>query len=130
MSYDQEHVEFDDYGIVAIKCMCCGEPVVVRSYIEVPHRSLPDKVVQVMALKKLPNQCEIKVQLSDGSVSFLPHCTNCRDTNTLDTTGATTLMHRGWEMELEHSGKDRNAIKELMINAKTKSITGKASAEV
>lgn len=125
MSYDKDHVEFDAYGLVSIHCMCCNEPVIVRSYMEMPHKTKPEEIVRVMTLRRLPNHCEIEAVLADGSKTFLPHCTTCRDTQDRDLAKATTLIHKGWEKEMIHAGRSPQTVSRVMDDARKNKVLSK-----
>lgn len=75
--YDTDYIEWDDVGMLCVKCMACGAPIVERSYTVVPKRGNPQEKVSVMTLRRRSIHSEKKVELSDGSVTRLPHCTSC-----------------------------------------------------
>lgn len=83
MSYEHEYVEYDELGIVRIRCQCCGVNVASRYYREVDIKSDPPQKVNVAVLVKHGNYTRTRISLSDGSFIKLHMCTDC-DGNDID----------------------------------------------
>ena len=47
------YVTYDDLGVVEIRCMNCGTPIVARSYKKVITKSIPPKKVRVLTMQQL-----------------------------------------------------------------------------
>lgn len=115
MAYDKDYVEFDEFGIVRIRCMCCGEPIVERTYTEMQSFQDPNKKEKVMAWRRLSNHAELSVRLSDGSLTGLPHCTSCATEAPIDMVKASDLRNRAARQELECTGKTPEVIDDVMV---------------
>lgn len=126
--YDQDYVDFDEFGIANIRCMCCGTPVITRTYVE--RTSIVDhsKKVQVMAMKRLSNHTEMAVRLSDGSLTGLPHCTDCAE-RPMDVAALHNLRIRAMTAELQWAGKEPQLIEAVMAPNRDTTVVMKLSDE-
>lgn len=111
--YDHEYVEFDEYGLSKVLCMRCGVPIVVRTYVEVQSLKDLSKKENVMTLRRMGNHSEIKVTMSDGSVTQLPHCVPCAK-ETPDTEKANVQRIAALRKEMVVAGKPSVYIEEVM----------------
>ena len=49
------YIDYDEFGIVAVRCMKCGETVAIRSYRPMTSNEDPTKEIQVMTVQRLSN---------------------------------------------------------------------------
>lgn len=122
--FDKEYMEYDEFGVVTIHCMCCHKAVVERTYV--PRTSLldPAKVVNVMALKRLAYHQEVGVRLSDGSITGLPFCTDCAG-KPLDLEKVQDLRMRTMTKEMIMSGKEPTYINQVMRRQRDCKLAGR-----
>jgi hypothetical protein len=73
------YVEYDELGIVEIRCMNCGTPIVMRNYKTVTIRSIPPKEVNIMTLT--PLSCFRKRKYNIGTHGYVEVmlCNECVD---------------------------------------------------
>lgn len=84
MSYEHEYCEYDEFGLLRIRCQCCGVDVVRRHYVEVKIKSDPPRKENVMTAVKLGNYRRKRLVLSDGSFINLYICADCYDREEFD----------------------------------------------
>lgn len=113
MGYDKDYMEYDEFGIVRIRCMNCGTPIVERTYTDLPSKNDPKVKVPVMAWRRLSVHCEVAARLSDGSITGLPHCTTCKDLP-MDAEKVSKLRLDAARQELVVSGKSQEFIDVMM----------------
>ncbi|MEO0215655.1 MAG: hypothetical protein ABIL14_01390 [candidate division WOR-3 bacterium] len=108
------YISFDEFGITEIRCMCCGEPVAQRTYVEVQSRVDPSKKEKVLAISRFSNWKQINVRLSDGTSCSPIVCTDCNNhPDPWDYNQLMDQVKRGWEEELKFAGKDQRQLKHL-----------------
>jgi hypothetical protein len=61
LSYSDDYVQYDEFGIKSIHCMLCGEVVKRRTEKLVDHPNVPGQKVIQLRLVKLPNWRQRKV---------------------------------------------------------------------
>lgn len=113
MAYDLPYMEYDEFGIVRVRCMACNEPIIERAYTTVVNQSDPTKMEKVIAWKRLSNHCEASVRLSDGSITGFPCCTTCRDLP-IDAVKSNSLRLAEARREMKVLGKDDDFIDAVM----------------
>ncbi len=104
-----EYLEFDEYGLKEVRCMrCLTQPIMKRSYIEMPDKIDKGKMVQVMCMEKLasfnqPVQVEIEI---DGNKSYYEPmvCSACK-TKDLTTDDMVENLVDGWGLEMRKVNK-------------------------
>lgn len=115
MSYDKDYVEFDEFGIVRVLCMCCGDPVIERTYTQIQSFQDPNRMEKVLAWKRLSNHMELSARMSDGSMTGLPHCTQCPINEPVDWVKVSSLRNRAARLELGFTGKTQEVIDFIMV---------------
>jgi hypothetical protein len=116
-----DYVEFDELGIVEIRCMNCKKKVAGRTYTEIDSRVEVGKKEKVLVIKRLSNWKQKKVDLTDGTYAEPIICVDCENIP-LDLDEIESQMKKGWEKELrfgkkseEEITKHKNKVKELKI---------------
>ena len=73
------YVEYDNLGIVEVRCMNCGIPIVRRNYKAVIIKSIPPKEVNVMTLVPLGCFRKKKYNIGIGTYGYVEVmlCSNC-----------------------------------------------------
>ena len=71
------YVTYDNLGIVEIRCMNCGTPIVMRSYKKVMVKSVPPKEVTILATQQLSCFRKRKFNLGDHSYVEVMLCDRC-----------------------------------------------------
>jgi len=103
--YQEDHVTYDEYETaVTLHCLRC-HAVIARRH------SVPTKTagVETHAMAKGPNYREVYAELSDGSVCYLPICSDCIR-QPIDGDAALEAVKRGWVQGLRHMGRPSEAI--------------------
>lgn len=107
--YKKLHVTYDEHGMaVSFHCLRCNTVISKRQ--EVPSQKDPS--IAVHSIVKKANYREIYVELSDGSCSYIPHCSTCVRLP-VDPIKVLDAVKQGWEAELTHIGRPREAIEDL-----------------
>jgi hypothetical protein len=104
-----DYIEYDDFGIVEVRCMSCKIVVAGRTYIEMPDRLNPGKKVNVIAMKRHSNWSQIKVDLSDDTYADPICCKDCLKGD-IDLKEIEKQMKTGWRKELVFAGHDKARI--------------------
>ena len=116
MSYDYEHVTFDQFDVPAeLHCIRCHVVIGRRTIV----KNATGGQGEVLAVAKGATYKEVQVELSDGSVAYLPICKDCKK-QPLDYVRALDVVKRTWKAEAEHQGRPQEAIKAL--EARTKNL--------
>lgn len=124
MEYTKDYVEWDEFGMSRVRCMCCNTPVIERAYKSMRSVKDPTKSVEVMVLRRLPNHREVIVTLSDGSTTGLPHCAACAThPDPVDYVEAQKLRLKTLEKEMQESGKPTQYIDSVLAPQKKMTMT-------
>lgn len=117
--YSKDHVVFDGHELpVTLHCLCCNK--VVESRAESPSKRDPG--VMVHAMIKAPNYREVYVEMSDGSIAYLPFCSDCTHEQ-INPEKALAIVKKGWESALVHAGRPAEALELLRKRTDALSIT-------
>lgn len=107
--YEKDHVTFDHYEMpVTLHCLKCNTVIARRD--EVPSQKNPN--VALHAMVKAPNYREVEVELSDGSLMYMPLCADCTK-NPIDPDKALDVVKAGWVLGLKQHGRPQEAINRL-----------------
>ena len=106
------YIEYDELGVVEIRCMNCGVPIVMRSYKTVTIRSIPPKEVNVMTLVPLNSFCKKKYNIGTHGYVEVMLCSDC--INLPSNPGKMEkAIGEGWLTVWKHDKKTEKEIKEL-----------------
>src|SRR3990167_9318840 len=100
--FEHDFAEYDEFGLVRIRCMSCATPIAERSYVEVRSKLDSAKMVNVLAMKRLSNWRDVSVDLSDGSYTNIKMCKECEHTD-IAKAGKKIMaqIRRGWDKEMD-----------------------------
>lgn len=73
------YIDYDDMGVIEIRCMNCGIPVAVRSYVNMEIKSVPPRVEKVMVVKRLSSWRRKRFELEGNSYLDAIVCNECVD---------------------------------------------------
>lgn len=114
----KSYVEYDEFGVKQVNCMNCGEVVAAKTYVELPDRENIGKKVKVMAIQRLGNWRQVRVNLEDENGK--PHsymepivCAECVNAD-LDTNNIMKLVRKGWRADMEYAGKTDYRIRKYL----------------
>lgn len=113
MSYEKDHVTYDEQGLLYVHCMACNN--IVRQRAEVPSKMDPKRMLMIMMT--LNTYREREVELSDGSLAYLIYCSDCINLP-VEPTKAMDMAKRGWEIELQKAGRPQVAIDRMKRDKK------------
>jgi hypothetical protein len=121
-----DYIEYDDYGIVEIRCMSCKIAVAGRTYIELPSRTEAGKKEKVLTMKRYSNWKQIKVDLSGGTFAEPICCVDCVKGD-IDLAEIESQMKKGWKKELIFAGRDKTDLEKHDKKVKTIKIKRRVS---
>ncbi len=114
-----DYIDYDEMGIVEIRCMICNISVKVRQTKEIQG-------VDVPFLRGLAHYKEIPIGLEEDSkphsVANIIGCKDCSD-KPIDLTVLMSTINFGWNKEMKHAKvkkKDRDIYFNKMRNIKAK----------
>ena len=112
------YIDYDEFGIVAVHCMKCGETVAIRSYSSMTSREDPTKEVNVMTVQKLSNwrqgrkvtvySGEGKEKRPEGYIEPIL-CSTCIETP-LEEKDILAKVKRAWTHKYEQYGLSKEEI--------------------
>lgn len=105
------YVDFDEFGILQIRCMTCNAVVASRTYTRVASKERAGVFINVLAMKMHSNKRDIRLELSDGSYTDIISCTACEN-KLLDIDAITAMIKDAWVKELRWAGKNDKIIQE------------------
>ncbi|MFA7120531.1 MAG: hypothetical protein WC277_03580 [Bacilli bacterium] len=73
----ESYVEYDEFGIVCVRCMQCGIPVAERTVKEVRIPSIPPKTENVLVVKRLSSWRQRRTEVEGGGYVDLILCSDC-----------------------------------------------------
>lgn len=118
--WSKDYLEYDDFGILKVKCMRCNTPVATRALAKVEGR-------EVMAMRRLPNWRQVRIELNNGTYAEPIVCVDCAPY--LDDEKALEQIKKGWVSELRGSGKSEASIKIHSDRVKSLAIKKKLAQE-
>lgn len=109
------YIDFDDAGIVEVRCMNCGTPVIQRSYIEVPDKNSVKGMVKVAIAKRLSNYTQVEMDVDSGSRKLYMEPIVCKGCANKDLDGDKLLqaITEGWLKESRHGNVSNKKIEKL-----------------
>ena len=114
------YIDYDDIGVVAIRCMSCGCVIVQRSYIELAINSIPPRKEKVLTLKKFNTFRRKRFDLVDGGYVEAMVCKSCVDLD-IDPKVIEKAVRDGWKATWKREGKgDREIEKRVKQLSKIK----------
>lgn len=118
MSYEKDHVEYDDLGMKSVHCFSCNQ--IIRKRVEVPSRQDPRR--SILTMMTLNTYRERELELSDGSLMYAMFCVNCVN-DPIDSPKLMAVVVRGWEKELIQAGRPQVAIDRMKRDKKNLTVT-------
>lgn len=76
-NYQENYIDYDDFGLLNIRCIRCGNIVLKR--VEVESKKFSGKLV--FAYRRLPNWFQERFYLNDGSYIEPIFCRDCSNIN-------------------------------------------------
>jgi len=111
------YVDYDECGVVEIRCMNCGTPVAKRTYKTLVIKSIPPREEKVLAVRWLSNRRKKKYILEDGSYMEAIVCSDCVDMD-IDPKKIEKSVEDGWVKTWEHENKEQKEIEKLKKKSK------------
>lgn len=113
------YVDFDDMGIIEVKCLNCETPIAVRTYTTIKIKTIPPRKEKVLAVRKLGNYRRRRYELEDGSYIEPMLCVDCINED-IKPEKIEKAIEDAWVSTWEHENKDKETIKRLKKKAKIK----------
>lgn len=121
-----DYLEFDEFGIEKIRCMSCKAEIVRRSYVEVQSKTDPSKTEKVLAMTRLGNYTQVKVNMSDGTYCEILCCKSCSTSEKeLDLPALMLQIKKGWLLEEQWAGRPQSQIDLQLSKYEGVSLTGR-----
>jgi hypothetical protein len=117
-----DYVEYDDYGLVSVRCMICGTLLARRTYIEVPHRTDHTKTLPVATLEWMSHKTTRRVHINDDGYADLIICKDCQ-TADFNPDHVRDQIVNGWAAELRHQKAGSEKIQKVLDKKKTMRVT-------
>lgn len=112
-AYSSDYVEYDEYGLLRVRCMICGVLVGERGYREMPDKKNIGKTVQVMGFRRFSNWRQRRMLREVdgvGNTHVEPIvCVNCLNAK-VNTEKLNDQIRDGMLKEMEHTGKPEAVI--------------------
>lgn len=125
--FDNNYLVIDDIGEKEVLCMACSK--VIKSRQEIPSKNNKDRFIYSMS--QHADYKEIPVILSDGNISFLMVCDDCKFSDITEENAAkiTSQISNALKSQLEHSGKSPDLIDEIIKNINRKVVRRAETSE-
>jgi hypothetical protein len=107
------YITHDDFGIVEVRCMNCGIPVAMRSYVTLKVAGIPPREEKVMVMRKLNSWQQKQINLEGGAYMSVIVCRDCVDLD-LDPDKIEEAVKDGWISTWQHEGKTNDEIAKLI----------------
>ena len=107
------YITSDELGIVEIRCMNCGLPVAVRSYVTLKVNSVPPREEKILTMKRLDSWQQKRLNLEGGAYSDVIVCSDCVDLD-LDPEKMERAIRDGWIYTWQHEKKSNKEIAKLV----------------
>ena len=106
------YVDYDNIGVLKIKCMNCGQVIAERSYINLMVNAIPPRNEKVLVLKKLTSFRRKRFNTEGGSYIEAMVCSNCVDLK-MNPTKMEKSIRDGWITTWQAEGKTQEEIAKL-----------------
>jgi hypothetical protein len=107
------YITLDELGIIEVRCMNCGMPVAVRSYMTLKIAGVPPREEKVLTVKRLSSWRQKRLNLEGGAYSEVIVCSDCVDLD-LDPDKMERAIRDGWIYTWQHEGKSNEEIARLV----------------
>lgn len=77
--FDHDYIDFDDRGVIQVRCMRCATPIIQRVMQQVRLNTDPPEVRWVETVVQLPTFRKGRVALADGSYMEPVLCSTCEN---------------------------------------------------
>lgn len=124
--YDKDYLEYDDFGLVEVRCMKCNVPIKKR--VIRLHTLEDGRTINVYAVKTLGNFSPVPYELNDGSFTHILMDKDCarKHVDTLaERQGMASQLRKGWVLEAEGAKRSRKEIDAIEDRVKGISVSGK-----
>ena len=106
------YVEYDDLGVVKIRCMNCGIPVAMRTYKKVALKGVPPKEINVMTVQPLDSFRKKKYNIGTHGYVEVMLCSECVNLSP-DPEKMEKAIADGWKDTWRYEKKTKEEIKGL-----------------
>lgn len=126
MNFEHNYLVFDEFGEKEILCMSCGKTI--KSRAEVMSKMEPGMVIREMS--KHADYREVPVSLSDGNISFIMVCDDCKfvDIRKEEAEKITNQIKNAFKTQMIWTGKTEDVI-EATLNKVDRKVIRKAELE-
>jgi hypothetical protein len=107
-----KYIDYDNCGVVVIRCMNCRKILARRVGVDVPSRGDHSRSVVAMSLSWDSSRRRRKIYINNNAQAELIVCSEC-DNDKLDLIKMKQTIIDGWVGELEHHGFGKDKIKEV-----------------
>ena len=107
------YVTYDELGVVEIRCMNCGLPVAMRSYVTLKVAGVPPRTEKLLTVKRLDSWRQKRLDLEGGAYSEVIVCPDCLDLD-LDPEKMERAIRDGWIYTWQHEKKSNEEIAKLV----------------
>lgn len=124
--YDKDYLEYDDFGLVEVRCMKCNVPIKKR--VIRLHTLEDGRTINVYAVKTLGNFNPVPYELNDGSFTHILMDKDCarKHVDTLaERQGMASQLRKGWVLEAEGAKRSRKEIDAIEDRVKGITVSGK-----
>ena len=106
------YVEYDNLGVVEIRCMNCGIPIAIRTYKKVALKGIPPKEINVMTVQPLDSFCKKKYNIGMHGYVEVMLCSDCVNLPS-DPEKMEKAIADGWKATWKYEKKTKEEIRKL-----------------
>lgn len=124
--YDKDYLEYDEYGLVEVRCMKCNIPIKKRDVVR--HTLRDGRTVNVYAIKTLSNFVAVPYELNNGSFTNILMDKGCARKHTdvlAERQGMADQLRKGWVLEAKGTKRSQKEIKDLEKRIEEIEVSGK-----
>ena len=106
-----DYIDFDDLGIVELRCMQCNTTIAKRKEKYVDHPNSSEIKVLTYKLQKWTNYRQTRFDLNDGTYCEPLICEDCLNHGVFDEDMIIDKIKKGWKKELIQNKRSEKEIK-------------------
>ena len=106
------YVEYDNLGVVEIRCMNCGIPIAMRTYKKVVLKGIPPKEINVMTIQPLDSFRKKKYNIGTHGYVEVMLCSDCVNLPS-DPAKMEKVIADGWNDTWRYEKKTKEEIRKL-----------------
>ena len=106
------YVEYDNLGVVEIRCMNCGTPIAMRIYRKVALKGIPPKEINIMTVQPLDSFRKKKYNIGTHGYVEVMLCSECVNLPS-DPEKMEKAIADGWKDTWKYEKKTKEEIKGL-----------------